>query len=114
MIRVVRANDGAVGDDDQRLNASSLLSCLLYFCSKASPHPPRLRRANDLSSLVYFYSKTSLYETVEIAIRISVIKILAHLGINTSGQVLNTPIEKVSRDGSSEHRTARNQQVQKT
>ena len=36
MIKVMKANDAAVGDDDPRLNAS-LLSCLLYFCSKASP-----------------------------------------------------------------------------
>ena len=55
--------------------AASLLSCLLYFASKAPSRPTRLRRPNDLSSLVYFYSKTSLYETVEIAIRISVITI---------------------------------------
>ena len=36
MIRVVKTNYGVVVDDDIRLNAS-LLSCLLYFSSKAPP-----------------------------------------------------------------------------
>ena len=59
------------------IQASMLLFYHVCFISalKLPPTPPLLRRANDLSSLVYFYSKTSLYETVEIAIRISVIKI---------------------------------------
>ena len=58
------------------IQASMSIFYHVCFMSALKPSPPpRLRRANDLSSLVYFYSKTSLYETVEIAIRISVIKI---------------------------------------